>query len=493
MITLKKTTDPKKENPVQKLNPKPVFHYFEELTKIPRCSGNEKQVSDYLVHFAKEKKLDVFQDKALNIIIKKPGTAGYETSPPVIIQGHMDMVCEKSEKSGHDFSKDPIPLTIDGDFLRATGTTLGADNGIGVAYGLAILDSDDILHPPVEFLVTTEEETGMYGAAALNAEHLTGKTLLNIDAEEEGAFFVSCTGGLIFTSEFDTDWEESSGKGLDIKISGLKGGHSGLEIIRQRANAIALLGRILDAARKAGDFSIAGISGGSKHNAIAREAQVTVAADALTLKKIKAVVMNLFREMKKEFTAVDPDLKVSVASVDPVAMQLDRVSTERLIDFLLIVPDGVQSMSKDLENLVESSLNLGVLEQSEKSIKIIISVRSSVDSILEDITRGLESLAKRVNAKSSRTGEYPAWQYEPDSRIRDLCLSAYKETFGRDAEIRAIHAGLECGLLKEKLPDTDMISFGPNLYNAHTPDEHLSISSTAHMWVFLKAVLAKLK
>lgn len=493
MITLKKTTDSKKENPVRKLNPEPVFHYFEKLSKIPRCSGNEKQVSDYLVYFAKEKKLDVFQDEALNIIIKKPGTVGYETSPPVIIQGHMDMVCGKSGESGHDFSKDPISLTMDGDFLRATGTTLGADNGIGVAYGMALLDSEDIPHPPVELLVTTEEETGMYGAAALKADHLTGKTLLNIDAEEEGVFFVSCAGGLIFTSEFDTYWEDSAGKALCIKISGLQGGHSGLEIIRQRANAITLLGRILDAARKAGDFHIAGISGGSKHNAIAREAQVTVAADVLTLKKIKAAVMGLSREMKKEFAAADPDLKVSVTPVDSVATQLDRVSTERLIDFLLIAPDGVQSMSRDLENLVESSLNLGVLEQSEASIKIIISVRSSVDSMMEDITRGLEALAKRINAKSSRTGEYPAWHYEPDSRIRDLCLSVYKETFGRDAEIRAIHAGLECGLLKEKLPDTDMISFGPSLYNAHTPDEHLSISSTANMWVFLKAILAKLK
>ena len=475
------------------MNPKPVFHYFEELTKIPRCSRNEKQVSDYLVHFAKGKKLDVFQDKALNIIIKKPGTAGYETSPPVIIQGHMDMVCEKLEKSGHDFSKDPISLKIDGDFLRATGTTLGADNGIGLAYGLAILDSEDIPHPPVEFLVTTEEETGMYGAAALKAELLTGKTLLNIDAEEEGVFYVSCAGGLISTSEFDTDWKKISGKALLIKISGLKGGHSGLEIIRQRANAITLLGRILDAARKAGDFYIAGISGGSKHNAIAREAQVTVAADIRVLKKIKAVVMDLFREMKKEFAVVDSDIKVSFTSVDTVSTSLDKISTENLIDFLLIVPDGVQSMSKDLENLVESSLNLGVLEQSGKSIKVTISVRSSVNSIREEITRRIEALAKRVNAKSFRTGEYPAWHYEPDSRIRDLCFSVYKETFGRGAEIRAIHAGLECGLLKEKLPDTDMISFGPSLYNAHTPDEHLSISSTANMWVFLKAILAKLK
>ena len=478
---------------LENLNPKQVFQVFEELTKIPRCSGNEKQASDYLVKFAKERKFEVFQDKSLNVIIKKPGTAGYEKSPAVIIQGHMDMVCEKSMKSSHDFSKDPIPLKIDGDFLRTDGTTLGADNGIGVAYGLAILDSEDIPHPPIELLVTTDEETGMYGAASLKADHLKGKTLLNIDAEDEGVFFVSCAGGLISISEFDTHWKKASGSGLQIEISGLKGGHSGLEIIQQRANAIKLLGRLLGAARKAGDFNIAAISGGSKHNAIPREAQATVVADASVLKKIKTIVKDLSKDLKKEFAAVDPDLKVAVASVDRVDAQLDGVSTEKLIDFLVIAPNGVHSMSKDLENLVESSLNLAVLEQSGKSIKITISVRSSVNSTREEITCTIEALAKIVNAKTSRTGEYPAWYYEADSKIRDLCVSVYKEVSGSDAHIQAIHAGLECGLLKEKLPKTDMISFGPNLYNVHTPDEHLSISSVANMWAFLKALLAKLK
>ena len=478
---------------LENLNPKQVFQVFEELTKIPRCSGNEKQASDYLVKWAKERKFEVFQDKSLNVIIKKPGTTGYEKSPAVIIQGHMDMVCEKSRKSSHDFSKDPIPLKIDGDFLRADGTTLGADNGIGVAYGLAILDSEDIPHPPIELLVTTDEETGMYGAASLKADHLKGKTLLNIDAEEEGVFFVSCAGGLISISEFDTHWKKASGSGLQIEISGLKGGHSGLEIIQQRANAIKLLGRLLGAARKSGDFNIAAISGGSKHNAIPREAQVTVVADAAVLKKIKTIVEDLSKDLKKEFAAVDPDLKVAVASVDKVAEQLDEISTEKLIDFLVIAPNGVQSMSKDLENLVESSLNIAVLEQAGKSIKVTISIRSSVNSIREEITCTIEALAKIVNAKTSRTGEYPAWYYEADSKIRDLCISVYKEVSGSDAHIQAIHAGLECGLLKEKLPKTDMISFGPNLYNVHTPDEHLSISSVDNMWAFLKALLAKLK
>jgi dipeptidase D len=478
---------------LEDLDPKPVFRFFEELSKIPRCSGDEKRASDYLVTFAKERDLEVVQDKALNVIIKKPGTAGYEDSPAVIIQGHMDMVGEKSKASRHDFSKDPITLKVDGDFLRADGTTLGADNGIAIAYGLAILDSADIPHPPIELLVTTGEETGMGGASALKADHLTGKTLLNIDAEEEGVFFVSCAGGVDLVCEFDTRWEKSTGAALLIEISGLKGGHSGLEIVQQRANAIKLLGRILAAAREAGEFSIAAISGGSKSNAIAREAQVTVVADAPVLKKITAIVKALSTDFEAEFAAADPAIKVAVASADKVAKQLDRASADKIIDFLMVVPHGVQSMSKDLDGLVESSLNLGVLEQSGETVKITVSIRSSVTSIKEDITRRVETLARMVDAKSARTGEYPAWQYEPDSKIRDLCVSVYKDVSGTDAQVQAIHAGLECGLLKQKLPETDMVSFGPNLYSVHTPDEHLSISSVASTWTFLTAVLKKSK
>ena len=478
---------------LEDLDPREVFHYFEELAQLPRCSGNEKQASDYLVSFAKQRKLEVFQDKALNVIIKKPGTAGYGDSPAVIIQGHMDMVCEKSKGSRHDFSKDPIPLKVEGDLVRADGTTLGADNGIAVAYGLAILDSADIPHPPLELLVTTSEETGMNGAHALKADHLAGTTLLNIDAEEEGVLFVSCAGGVDLVCEFDTHWEKAASGALRIEVSGLKGGHSGLEIVQQRANAIKLLGRILDAARGAGEFNIAAISGGSKSNAIAREAQATVTADASVRKKIKAIVHRLSQDLKDEFASVDPDTAVTAASADKVARQLDSASTEKLVDFLVITPNGVQSMSKELEGLVESSLNLGVLEQSGESIKLTVSVRSCVDSIREDLTRRAEALARLVGAKSARTGEYPAWQYEADSKIRDLCVSVYRDVSGRDAQIQAIHAGLECGLLKEKLPQADMISFGPNLRDVHTPEEQLSISSVANTWAFLTAVLARSK
>lgn len=478
---------------LEEFEPKQVFYYFKELSAIPRCSGNEKQVSDYLVKFAKEKKLEVFQDKALNVIIKKKGTKGYEKSAPVIIQGHMDMVCEKSKESKHDFSKDPISLKVKGDFLRANETTLGGDNGIAIAYGLALLDSKDIPHPPIELLITTDEETGMNGAAALKADLLEGKTLLNIDAEEEGVFFVSCAGGLNLICEFETKWEKASNKAITIEISGLKGGHSGLEIVQQRANAIKLLGRILSEIKKAGDFNIASISGGLKSNAIAREAKVIITAEAPVLVKIKSSIEQLSKVMKDEFLVADPDIQVTVGPAKKVTSQLDKDSTEKLADFLAIVPHGVQTMSKDLEGIVESSLNLGILEQSDKSIKLTISIRSSVESIMEDIACRLETLASLVHAKSTRSSEYPSWKYEADSKIRDLCVSVYKEVSGHEAKIQSIHAGLECGLLKKKLPQTDMISFGPNLYNVHTPDEHISIKSVGNMWGFLKALLTKLK
>jgi len=478
---------------LEALRPKPVFHFFEELTGIPRCSGSEKQVSDYLVEFAHARKLEVVQDEALNVVIKKPGTSGYESSPAVIIQGHMDMVCEKTKGRAHDFSKDPIPLKIDGDFVRTEGTTLGADNGIAVAYGLALLDSSDIPHPPLELLVTTAEETGMNGAFALDASHLAGKTLLNIDAEDEGVLFVSCAGGVDLVSEFDTRWEPAEKGGLVIEVSGLKGGHSGLEIVRQRANAIKLLGRVLDAARKAGPFTIATISGGTKSNAIAREAEATITADGAVLGTIEGVVERMSATLRAEFATADPDIRITAKPVGTVETQLDARSTERIVDFLVIAPHGVQSMSQDLEDLVESSVNLGVLQHEGEAVKLTASARSSVNSIREDLACRFEALARLVDASCARSAEYPAWQYEADSPIRDLCVEVYKEVSGRDAKIQAIHAGLECGLLKEKLPDTDMISFGPNLHAVHTPEEHLSISSVASTWEFLTAVLARLK
>ena len=478
---------------LENLSPKPVFRYFEELTAIPRCSGSEKRASDYLVAFAEEHKLEVFRDEALNVIIKKPGTKGYESSPAVIIQGHMDMVCEKTAASSHDFATDPLTLKIDGDILRADGTTLGADNGIAVAYGLALLDSSDIPHPPLELLVTTSEETGMDGAHALKPDHLAGTTLLNVDAENEGVLFVSCAGGVDVVSAFATRWEDATGGALRIEVSGLKGGHSGMEIVRQRANAIKLLGRLLESARAAGEYRIAEVFGGSKSNAIARDAHAVLTGDAAVLEKIPGIVNTLSADLKAEYATVDPDMEISVAPTEKTARQLDATSTDRLVGFLMIAPNGVQSMSMELEGLVESSLNLGVLETSGESIKLTVSVRSSVGSIQEYLARRVEALSAFVGATSSRRAAYPAWQYEAESPIRELCVRVYKEVTGNDAQIQAIHAGLECGLLREKLPETDMISLGPSLYGVHTPDEHLSVGSVSNTWDFLKAILAGLR
>lgn len=316
---------------LQNIEPKKVFHWFYELNQIPRCSGDEKRVSDFLVNFAKERNLEVYQDEAYNVIIKKEGTKGYENSDPVIIQGHMDMVCIKGKGSKHDFSRDPIEMIVEGDVLRANNTTLGGDNGIAIAYALAILDSDDLKHPPLEVLITTSEETGMDGARALTNEHLSGKILLNIDTEEEGVFIVSCAGGSNKITTFPLQKENVSGKGLEIKISGLKGGHSGMEIIKQRANAIKLMGRILNLCQEKYDIRLSHIQGGTKHNAIPSEAVATILVD--DLEKVKSTIIDFTEELKEEYRVEDSGLRVDIEEVN-----IDRVYTkeisENLIDFL---------------------------------------------------------------------------------------------------------------------------------------------------------------
>src|SRR5665648_779478 len=384
-------------NVLNMLSLKEVFAFFEELTSIPRASGNEKQVSNYLVDFAKKRGLEVFQDEALNVIIKKDGTKGYENSAPVIIQGHMDIVGEKTSGSKHDFSKDPLELRIVDDFIYATATTLGGDDGIAIAYGLAILDSKNLKHPPIELLITTNEETGMNGASALTAEHLSGKTMLNIDSEEEGVFLVSCAGGLTSYVTFNPKYEDLSGE--------------------------------------------------------------------------------VMVEIKK-------------ASGDK--MMLSN-SSNNIIKYILTVPDGIQGMSSDIKGLVESSLNLGVLEQKGDKIEFTHSVRSSVKSRRTEIAEIISALGDLTGAVVKNTGDYPEWQYEEDSKIRKIAMETYKSLFKKEPEISAIHAGLECGLLKKILPETDMISFGPNLFDVHTPEEHMSISSAERTYKFLIALLENLK
>ena len=475
---------------IKDLEPKKVFHWFYELNQIPRCSGEEKQVSDFLMNFAKERDLEAYQDEIYNVIIKKPGTKGNEDKEPIIIQGHMDMVCVKGKDSDHDFSKDPIEMIVEGDLLRANDTTLGADDGIAVAYSLAVLDSDDLKHPPLEVLITTNEETGMDGVHALENTHLSAKRLVNIDSEEEGIFLTSCAGGATKTTSFNLEKEKADGEGLEIHISGLKGGHSGMEIIKQRANANKLMARILEKGKRDFDLRLAEFTGGSKHNAIPSVANAKVLVkdkDAA-----KSMIQSMTEDFKEEYHVEDPGLTIEVKEVS-VDEAYSKDLSANIIDYIFIVPDGVQYMSKDIEGLVQTSLNNAIVEEEGDKVKITTSVRSSSSSSLREILNILEVAAKRCGADIKEEGNYPAWQYAEDSPLRDKAVEVYKDLFNEEAEVSAIHAGLECGLLKEILPETDMLSFGPNLFDVHTEKENISIESAQRVWKFLVGLLENLE
>ena len=479
-------------NPLQNTEPKEVFKWFYEISQVPRGSGNERAISDFLVKFAKDRNLEVHQDKAMNVIIKKPGTAGYEKSPTVIIQGHMDMVCEKEASSNHDFLKDPIKFVVKGEMLYADKTTLGGDDGIAVAYALTVLDSKDIPHPPLEVLITTEEETGMGGAMALTDEHLQGTRLLNIDSEEEGVFLVSCAGGANIHVFFDIKKETAKGKFLKITVGGLLGGHSGIEINKQRANSIKLLGRILYNIKQNEKINIVEISGGSKHNAIAKDAHAVIAVE--NTEAVLKIVDKLASDFKGEYRAVDKLLSVTANEVqNPSGQMFTKELTLNLIDFMASIPNGVQYMSMEIHGLVQTSLNNGVLEEIDGKIKFTTSVRSSVKSALDEIVDILRIQAERCGAEFKKASEYPAWEYSPDSPVRDAAVNVYKKLNNKEPLITAIHAGLECGLLKKTLPNVDAVSFGPNLYDVHTPNEHMDIASVERVWKFLLAYLAELK
>ena len=477
---------------LNKISPKEVFTFFEELSSIPRTSGNEKQVSDYLVNFAKERGLEVFQDKELNVIIKKGGTKGYEKSAPVIIQGHMDMVGEKTSGSNHNFLKDSLKLRIVDDFIYATDTTLGGDDGIAVAYGLAILDAKNLKHPPIELLFTTNEETGMNGASALTAEHLLGKTMLNIDSEEEGIFLVSCAGGLTSYVTFKPEYEDVSGVVMEVSVTDLKGGHSGMEIIKQRGNAVKLLGRVLNRLNEEIGIRLVTVRGGAKHNAISREAYATIAFPKENVSKVSEIIKDMDSIFKIENKVEDPKVKVEIKKASGDKMMLLK-NSDNIIKYIVTVPDGIQRMSSDIKGLVESSLNLGVLEDKDKKVEFTHSIRSSVKSKKFEMAEIISALGNLTGGQVKNTGDYPEWQYEEDSKIRKIAVETYKGLFKKEPEISAIHAGLECGLLKKILPNTDMISFGPDLFDVHTSQEHMSFSSVERTYKFLTALLEKLK
>lgn len=478
---------------IHELKPEKVFKYFNEISQIPRGSDDEQRISDYLVNFAKERNLEVIQEPCLNVIIKKPATPGYEHIPAVILQGHMDMVCVKREGSNHDFSKDPVELWVDGDFLKAKETTLGADNGIAVAMALAIVDSSDLCHPALEILVTVAEETGMDGAGNLIPENIQGKTLINIDSEEEGVMLASCAGGVNNIIKLPVNWTGATKEVYKkLTIKGLLGGHSGIEINKNRANAIKLMGRVLRAL-EVEDVQVAAVNGGEKMNAITKFCFATIGYN----KNEEAAVCKIIKDMEamfqNEFAAADPGIFFECVDAEKPEQVYSAVTLKQLVSILRLLPNGVQTMNHVIAGLVESSNNIGVLTTEADQIVMNNAVRSSVKSLKAEINERIKMLAEMNGATSSLMADYPEWAFQLESPIRDLMQAVYQEMNGKEMHVDAIHAGLECGLLTEKVGNIDMVSIGPNLFDVHTPEEKLSISSTERVYNFLVEVLKRMK
>ena len=472
------------------LNPASVFGFFEEICSIPHGSRNTKAISDYLVAFAQARGLQYIQDEVNNVIIFQNGTCGYEDHEPVILQGHMDMVCEKDASCPLDMNVDGLDVTYVSRYVFAKGTTLGADNGIAVAYALALLDDTSIPHPPLEVIITVDEEIGMLGAAAIDLSELKGRLLLNLDSEDEGIFTVSCAGGATATLSMNVDRRAVYGPCIRLAVDGLQGGHSDAEIHKNRANANKVMGEFLSRIQALMPLCLTSFAGGSKDNAISRSCQANVVAMGINLERINSIAETLQAEIRKQYD--EPEATVQAYDLD--ALGGNAVSTEqtaKIIGLLCTAPNGVQAMSEEMPGLVQTSLNMGIAKLSN-TMKITFSVRSSVNQEKQDLLEKLQELAKFYDASYSQMGEYPAWEYKADSKLRNIMVKTYADMFGKEPKVLAIHAGLECGLLGEKLPGLDCVSIGPQMHDIHTSRERLDISSTERTWKFLLEVLKAL-
>lgn len=471
-----------------------VFDYFEEICAIPHGSRNTKQISDYLVAFAREHRLEHYQDASNNVVMIQEATPGYEGAAPVIIQGHMDMVCEKESGYEIDFEKDGLDLYVDGDFLKARGTTLGGDDGIAVAYALAIMDSPEIAHPRLEVVITVDEEIGMLGAEAIDLSMLKGHKLLNIDSDVEGHFLTSCAGGMTVRTMIPVERIPQQGLGITVTVTGLEGGHSGSEIDKEHANANIVMGRLLKYISDRMEFGIVSLAGGLKDNAIPRESRAELLIPAEKKEECLGHLAELEAVLKKEFAASDAGICIQTETGEEKEVQmLSYRAMAKIIFYLRNVPNGVQHMSRVMPGLVETSLNLGILELQEEALSAVTSVRSSVSSRKEDLKDRLEHMAEFLGGEIEVSGDYPAWEYKADSDIRDTISAVYRELFEEEPVFEAIHAGLECGILSSKIADLDCVSFGPDNYDIHTPKERLSISSTEKVWKLLKEFLKRCK
>lgn len=475
---------------LEHLEPRSVFRFFEEMCAIPHGSRNTRAISDWCAAFAKERGLEYYQDQSNNVIIIKEATPGYEDAPAVILQGHLDMVCEKEAGCSKDMDREGLDLVVEGDFVTAKGTTLGSDDGIAVAMALAILDAHDIPHPRLEAVFTVDEEIGMLGAAAMDVSPLKGRQLINLDSEAEGVFTVSCAGGNVSTCRLPIARAPFQGQALTVTVSGLQGGHSGTEIHKGRANANMLLGRVLQAMAAAADLRIMEVNGGLKDNAIPIQSAARVlAADA---QAARAAAEEMARILADEYRVTDPGVTVTVTDGGN-GEAMDEASTKKVLCMLTCLPNGVQVMSADIAGLVQTSLNLGILATEEAEVQASFCLRSSVESQKEMLKARLGCLMEQLGGSVEFFGEYSGWEYLADSPLRERMVEVFTEQYGKAPQIEAIHAGVECGIFSGKLPGLDCVSCGPDLLEIHTPRERMSISSVQRVWAFVLEVLRRSK
>ena len=470
--------------------PESVFRFFEEISAIPRGSYNEAGIADYLVAFAKARGLEYWRDELHNVLIKAPATKGLETVPPILLQGHTDMVCEKNGDVEHDFLRDPLDLYVEDGFLRARGTTLGADNGIAVAMMLSLLDGELAEHPAYECLFTVAEEVGLNGAHGFDYSRIASRRMINMDSEELGVVTCGCAGGLRSDLCLTLHPEAFQGTALTVSVSGLMGGHSGENIKDGRANANKVMGRLLAALRQEGDVRIVRIEGGSKDNAIPRECRAVLAvADA---EQASECLSQIAAEIAGELAAEDRGFTVTCEVTEDEAVMSSREDTLRLIALLACAANGVQEMSHNVQGLVEYSRNLGVIRTENDCVSVVFSSRSAIESQLDASIRELDAWAALIGCTVRHYSRYPGWAFAPHSFLRDAYLQAYRKVVGKDASVNVIHAGLECGIIYSKLPDMDIISIGPTMHNIHSPNEALDLASVETFWKTVEQLIRDL-
>ncbi len=479
----------------EQLEPSNVFYFFEEISKIPRGSGNTKAMSDYCVKFAMERELCVIKDEVGNVIIRKAGTKGYERSETIILQGHMDMVCEKTQDSTHNFSKDPLELYVEDGYLKARDTTLGADNGIAVAFILALLDSKDIAHPPLEAVFTVDEETTMVGVENIDMFLLKGRKMINLDSENEGVLTVGCAGGLFADVNIPFSVNEVNKEVITIEIKSLLGGHSGIEIANQRVNANKLMGALLaHLMYQSFDFNLISINGGSRENVIAYDCTAKICIDSDKKEFIVKEISDMYKKWKSYYKQDEPHFQIITSSEEKQTVTALAVEdSKKVVYFIVASPQGVQTFDRRLKDQVETSLNLGIVRTNDDNVFINYMIRSSSEDRLDEMLERISAFAHLISANVSISDRFPAWYYDPESELYKLMEKTYIDFFGNKPIVHTVHGGLECGIFKKKRSELDCISIGVNILNCHSTAEALEIESTARTWEYLKEVLKNCK